>query len=164
MMILMMIMTMMIYFKERGVYLMNSGRTGAAIASFSQALRTNDQDLRCWILRSNCYIRSILHGSFHRHFIWIIFISRLNQIEKAIKDSDAALEINSNCTRALTTKAEALYCQGSFEMAMVLFSRCSVLAKTNVVFRGINKSRSAIINTLRKVDFSTDMREAVKCP
>ena len=65
----MMMMTMMIYFKERGVYLMNSGRTRAAIASFSQALRTNDQDLRCWILRSNCYIRSIFHGSLHRHFI-----------------------------------------------------------------------------------------------
>ena len=84
-------------------------------------------------------------------------ISRLNQMDKAIKDADSALKINPQCTRALSTKAEALYCQGSFERAMVLFTRCSAQSRTDDIVRGINKSRAAITCTLSKVDFPADI-------
>ena len=78
-------------------------------------------------------------------------------MDKAIRDADSALKINPKCTRALSTKAEALYCQGSFERAMVLFTRCSAQSRTDDIVRGINKSRAAIICTLRKVDFPADI-------
>ena len=83
-------------------------------------------------------------------------ILRLNQMDKAIKDADSALKIDPQCTRALSTKAEALYCQGSFERAMVLFTRCSAQSRTDDIVRGINKSRAAITCTLSKVDFPAD--------
>ena len=78
-------------------------------------------------------------------------------MDKAIQDADSALMIKPNCTRALSTKAEALYCQGSFEKAMVLFTRCSVQSKTDDIVRGINKSRAAIISTLKSVDYPADI-------
>ena len=83
-------------------------------------------------------------------------------MDKAIRDADSALKIDPGCTRALATKAEALYCQGSFERAMVLFTRCSVQSRTDDILRGINKSRAAIIGTLRKVDFPADIDRIIR--
>ena len=83
-------------------------------------------------------------------------------MDKAIQDADSALKINPKCTKALSTKAEALYCQGSFERAMVLFTRCAVQSRTDDIVRGINKSRAAIINTLRKVEYPADIDRIIK--
>ena len=83
-------------------------------------------------------------------------------MDKAIQDADSALKINPKCTKALSTKAEALYCQGSFERAMVLFTRCGVQSWTDDIVRGINKSRAAIINTLKKVEYPADIDRIIK--
>ncbi len=50
-------------------------------------------------------------------------LSGVQEYERAIEDVDAVLEEQSDCSRALHVKAEALYQMGDFEHALVFYYR-----------------------------------------
>ncbi|CAG0913614.1 unnamed protein product [Notodromas monacha] len=80
----------------------------------------------CLVGRSKCYLR-------------------LQNTDEALKDAEAALQIEKNSHQAIFQKAEALFCRGDYEHALVYYSRGAKLRKDLDCFRlGIQKSQDAI--------------------
>lgn len=90
----------------------------------------NQNDQGALIARSKCYLQ-------------------LGEPEKALVDSEAALNNDKNSIRAIYQKAEALYFLGNFEHSLMFFHRGLRLRPELACFRlGVQKTQEAIENTI----------------
>jgi len=99
-----------------------------------QVLELNSSDKKALIARSKCHLL-------------------LGNAQKALDDAEAALHLdskNSNQTKAIYCKAEALYHLGDFEMSLVYYYRGMKIRPEFGQFRlGVQKAKNAIQNILR---------------
>jgi len=80
------------------------GQYRKAIQTYTEALELRDSDPNCLVARSRCYIK-------------------LGDTDNALKDAEASLAKDPTFYKGLYQKAEALYCKGDFEFALVFFHR-----------------------------------------
>ena len=73
---------------------------------------------------------------------------RLERPDEAMIDAEKALRINEFNTKAIIEKAEALYCLGHFEKALVQFERGWKIRQDPEIKSGIVKCRDVILNTV----------------
>ena len=66
----------------------------------------------------------------------------------ALEDANKALEISEGSTKAIASKAEALYNSGDFEQALVWFERGTKLCNENVMSEGRLKCQQAILTSI----------------
>jgi len=101
-----------------------------AIDAYTKALSIRFEDKNCLVARSFCYLQS-------------------GDIENALEDANCSLKNDKNFYKGIIRKAEALYAQGDFEMALVYFHRGNKLRPEVEDFRlGIQKSKEAIDNSI----------------
>ncbi|THD24443.1 Tetratricopeptide repeat protein 25 [Fasciola hepatica] len=101
-----------------------------AILCYTKALELREKDLHCLLRRSCCY-------------------SSIGEIDKALEDSDAALNTSPDNHRGLLQKAEVLYNRGEFEYALMFFHRGHQKRPELHAFRiGIQKCEEAVKNSL----------------
>lgn len=87
-------------------------------------------DMAALIARSKCYLQ-------------------LGEPEKALADSETALQLDKNNIRAIYQKAEALYYMGKFEHSLMFFHRGLRLRPELANFRlGVQKTQEAIEATI----------------
>ncbi|KAI8813142.1 hypothetical protein BJ742DRAFT_673021 [Cladochytrium replicatum] len=101
-----------------------------AIEVYTKALAIRPADKHCLVSRSRCYIYT---GS----------------PSFALMDADASLAEDKDFFKGIYQKAEALYAQGDFELALMFYHRGNRLRPELDEFRiGIQKSREAIENSI----------------
>lgn len=101
-----------------------------ALESYSLALELEPEDKNCLVARSKCYLK-------------------LGDPQKALQDAEAALMEDKEFNRGLYRKAEALYCMGDFEYALMYYHRGHNLRPELDEFRlGIQKAQEAIDNSI----------------
>ena len=82
-----------------------------AIKAYTAALNLQDPDLldkHCLVARSRCYIQ-------------------IGQPDLALADANTSLKIDPLFLKGLYQKAEALYAQGDFEIALMFYHRGSLI-------------------------------------
>ncbi|EDV21041.1 uncharacterized protein TRIADDRAFT_30804 [Trichoplax adhaerens] len=100
-----------------------------ALQSYSTALELQT-DSYCLVSRSKCYLQ-------------------IGDTDSALRDAEAALAEDSNFSKGLHAKAEALYAMGDFEYALVHYHRGHKLRPELNEFRlGIQKAKEAIDNSI----------------
>ncbi|XP_061159061.1 outer dynein arm-docking complex subunit 4 isoform X2 [Syngnathus typhle] len=138
-----------------GDWLLLKGECEKAVESYSTALTLKPEDKDCFVGRSKCYLK-------------------MGQYEKALRDAEASLQEDhsffevcvfditlNNCVEqmiqllffyfneGLYQKAEALYCLGEFEFALVFYHQGLKLRPQVHEFRlGIQKAHEAIENAV----------------
>ncbi|KAJ1549133.1 Tetratricopeptide repeat protein 25, partial [Nowakowskiella sp. JEL0078] len=101
-----------------------------AIEVYTKALGIRPGDKHCLVSRSRCFIQ-------------------IGSPQLALLDADSTLQDNQEFFKGLYQKAEALYAQGDFELALVYYHRGNRLRPEMHEFRiGIQKSREAIENSI----------------
>jgi len=101
-----------------------------ALESYSLALELEPEDKNCLVARSKCYLK-------------------LGDPQKALEDAEAALSEDKEFNKGLYRKAEALYCMGDFEYALMYYHRGHHLRPELDEFRlGIQKAQEAIDNSI----------------
>lgn len=101
-----------------------------------QALTLKPGDKNGLVARSRCYLQ-------------------LGDPHAALEDADHALREDGDFFKGVYQKAEALYAQGDFEMALVYFHRGQTLRPELDDFRlGIQKAREAIDNSIGSMFFN----------
>jgi tetratricopeptide (TPR) repeat protein len=128
-----------------GDLLLQKGSFHEAIKIFTKALEIRPTDKHCLVQRARCYIQ-------------------VGSSKEALLDANESLKENSKYYRGLYLKAEALYAQGDFEMALLFFHRGNKLRPELHEFRvGILKAREAIHNSIgdpkRKIRVSSRLRK-----
>jgi len=101
-----------------------------ALDSYSLALELQPNDKICLVARSKCHLK-------------------LGDPQKALLDAEAALTEDKEFNKGLYRKAEALYCMGDFEYALMYYHRGHKLRPELDEFRlGIQKAQEAIDNSI----------------
>lgn len=131
-------------YKAEADALFKLGEYRKAVDCYTMALARRQGDRICLVSRSKCYIK-------------------LGDTNKALQDAEASLEDDKDYHRGMFQKAEALFNQGDFEMALVYYHRGNRLRPELQEFRlGIQKAKEAIINCVGtpervKLDTSGDL-------
>ncbi|KAJ3371213.1 Tetratricopeptide repeat protein 25 [Kappamyces sp. JEL0680] len=113
-----------------GDLLLQKGAFHEAIQVFTKALDIKPEDKHCLVARSRCYIQ-------------------IGSPQSALRDANAALKDDAAYYKGIYLKAEALYAEGDFELALLYFHRGNKLRPELYEFRvGILKSREAINNSI----------------
>ncbi|KAL2919314.1 hypothetical protein HK105_200957 [Polyrhizophydium stewartii] len=113
-----------------GDLLLQKGSFHEAIEVYTRALALRPQDKHCLVCRSRCYIQ-------------------IGSPRLALGDADASLSDDPTYFKGLYLKAEALYAQGDFELALMYYHRGNKLRPELNEFRtGIQKAREAIDNSI----------------
>ncbi|XP_071323804.1 outer dynein arm-docking complex subunit 4 [Trachinotus anak] len=113
-----------------GEWLFIKGEYKKAIDSFTTALTLKPDEKNCFVGRAKCYLK-------------------MGQSENALKDAEASLKEDKTFFEGLYQKAEALYCMGEFEFALVFYHRGQKLRPQVQEFRlGIQKAQEAIENSV----------------
>ncbi|OUM62120.1 hypothetical protein PIROE2DRAFT_44600, partial [Piromyces sp. E2] len=113
-----------------GTNLTRQGNYIKAIDAFTKALSIRYDDKNSLVARSYCYLQS-------------------GDIENALEDANYSLKDDKDFPKGILRKAEALYAQGDFEMALVYFHRGNKIRPEFDEFRlGIQKSKEAIDNSI----------------
>eukprot|EP00842_Homolaphlyctis_polyrhiza_P006418 jgi/Hompol1/6778/HPOL_000934-RA len=113
-----------------GDLLLQKGSFHEAIDVYTRALLLRPQDKHCLVCRSRCYIQ-------------------IGSPVKALADADRSLADDPTYFKGLYLKAEALYAQGDFELALMYYHRGNKLRPELNEFRtGIQKAREAIDNSI----------------
>ncbi|XP_049600400.1 outer dynein arm-docking complex subunit 4 isoform X3 [Syngnathus scovelli] len=116
--------------KADGDWLLLKGECEKAVESYSTALTLKPEDKDCFVGRSKCYLK-------------------MGQYEKALRDAEASLQEDHSFFEGLYQKAEALYCLGEFEFALVLYHQGLKLRPQVHEFQlGIQKAQEAIENAV----------------
>ncbi|TPP67010.1 hypothetical protein FGIG_06166 [Fasciola gigantica] len=117
-------------YRSEGDTLFLKKKYDSAILCYTKALEIREKDLHCLLRRSCCY-------------------SSIGEIDKALEDSDAALNTSPDNHRGLLQKAEVLYNRGEFEYALMFFHRGHQKRPELHAFRiGIQKCEEAVKNSL----------------
>lgn len=121
-------------YKAEADALFKNGDYRKAIESYTTALTLRADDRISLVCRSKCYLM-------------------LGDTTKALQDAEASLAEDKNYHRGMFQKAEALYNQGDFEMALVFYHRGNRLRPELQDFRlGIQKAQEAIQNCVGTPD------------
>ncbi|XP_019751370.1 tetratricopeptide repeat protein 25-like isoform X2 [Hippocampus comes] len=113
-----------------GDWLLLKGEYEKAVERFSTALTLKPEDKYCFVGRSKCYLM-------------------MGQYEKALGDAEASLQEDHSFFEGLYQKAEALYCLGEFEFALVFYHQGLKLRPQVHEFKvGIQKAQEAIENAV----------------
>ncbi|KAJ3413865.1 Tetratricopeptide repeat protein 25 [Chytridiales sp. JEL 0842] len=113
-----------------GDLLAQRGSFQEAIEVFTRALTLRPGDKHCLVSRSKCHIQ-------------------VGSPRLALVDADLSLKGDPTFFKGLFQKAEALYAQGDFELALMYYHRGNRLRPELHEFRiGIQKSREAIENSI----------------
>ncbi|KAJ3048602.1 Tetratricopeptide repeat protein 25, partial [Rhizophlyctis rosea] len=113
-----------------GDLLAQRGAYTQAIEAYTRALAIRPTDKHCLVSRSRCHIKT---GS----------------PTLALTDADASLKEDPQFFKGIYQKAEALYAQGDFELALMFYHRGNRLRPELDEFRiGIQKAREAIENSI----------------
>ncbi|KXS11428.1 TPR-like protein [Gonapodya prolifera JEL478] len=114
--------------------LFKQGDLGKAIEAFSKALELRPGDKATLVARSRCFLQ-------------------MGDSARALEDAEESLKDQPDFFKGIYHKAEALYAQGDFELALVYFHRGNRLRPESADFRlGIQKAREAINNAIGKPD------------
>ncbi|RKO99918.1 hypothetical protein CXG81DRAFT_27344 [Caulochytrium protostelioides] len=106
------------------------GNYAEAITAYTKALQMKPEDKHCLVARARCYIAA-------------------GQAAEALEDANTALRLDPTFFRGVLQKAEALYAQGDFELALMFYHRGTALRPELAAFRiGIQKAREAIENSI----------------
>ncbi|KAK3800715.1 hypothetical protein RRG08_003121 [Elysia crispata] len=121
-------------YKAEADALFKNGDYRKAIESYTTALTLRADDRISLVCRSKCYLM-------------------LGDTNKALQDAEASLAEDKNYHKGMFQKAEALYNQGDFEMALVFYHRGNRLRPELQDFRlGIQKAQEAIQNCVGTPD------------
>ncbi|XP_040047921.2 outer dynein arm-docking complex subunit 4 [Gasterosteus aculeatus] len=113
-----------------GDWLYSKAEYKKAISSYASALAIKPEDKTCYVGRSRCYLM-------------------IGQPQNALKDAEASLKEDKFFFKGLYQKAEALFCMGEFEFALVFYHRGKKLRPQMQEFRlGIQKAQEAIENSV----------------
>ncbi|XP_061760979.1 outer dynein arm-docking complex subunit 4 [Nerophis ophidion] len=113
-----------------GDWLLLKGECEKAVDSYTTALTLKPDDKNCFVGRSKCYLK-------------------MGQYDKALKDAEASLQEDKAFFEGLYQKAEALYCMGEFEYALVFYHRGLKLRPQFQEFQvGVQKAQEAIENSV----------------
>ncbi|KAJ3042617.1 Tetratricopeptide repeat protein 25 [Rhizophlyctis rosea] len=113
-----------------GDLLAQRGNYIQAIEAYTRALTIRPTDKHCLVSRSRCHIKT---GS----------------PTLALQDADSSLKEDPSFFKGIFQKAEALYAQGDFELALMFYHRGNRLRPELDEFRiGIQKAREAIENSI----------------
>ncbi|KAH3699672.1 outer dynein arm-docking complex subunit 4-like isoform X2 [Dreissena polymorpha] len=114
--------------------LYKQGEYRKSIESYTIALDLHPNEKNCLVARSKCYLQ-------------------LGDMQSALNDAEASLEDDKNFHKGIYQKAQALYYQGDFEMALVFYHRGHKLRPELQEFRlGIQKAQEAIDNSVGSPD------------
>ncbi|XP_045209330.1 outer dynein arm-docking complex subunit 4-like isoform X2 [Mercenaria mercenaria] len=114
--------------------LYKQGEYRKAIDSYTLALELTPGEKNCLVARSKCHLQ-------------------LGDMISALNDAEASLEEDKNYHKGIYQKAQALYYQGDFEMALVFYHRGHKLRPELQEFRlGIQKAQEAIDNSVGSPD------------
>ncbi|KAI8897492.1 hypothetical protein BC833DRAFT_593549 [Globomyces pollinis-pini] len=117
-------------YAAEGDILAKQGNYQKAIDAYSKALLLRPLEKNVLVARSKCYLQ-------------------LGDTLNALKDADASLTEETDFFKGVFQKAEALYSQGDFEMALVYYHRGNKFRPELDEFRlGIQKAREAIDNSI----------------
>jgi len=117
-------------YRAEGEGLYKNGEYRKAIDSFTTALELHQNDQNCLVARSKCYLQ-------------------LGDTDNALRDAETSLAEDNTFHKGLYQKAEALYCKGEFELALVFYHRGHKLRPELQEFRlGIQKAQEAIDNSV----------------
>ncbi|GFS05973.1 tetratricopeptide repeat protein 25 [Elysia marginata] len=121
-------------YKAEADALFKNGDYRKAIESYTTALTLRADDRISLVCRSKCHLM-------------------LGDTHKALQDAEASLAEDKNYHKGMFQKAEALYNQGDFEMALVFYHRGNRLRPELQDFRlGIQKAQEAIQNCVGTPD------------
>ncbi|XP_077351153.1 outer dynein arm-docking complex subunit 4 [Festucalex cinctus] len=124
-----------------GDWLLLKGECEKAVESYNTALTLKPKDKYCFVGRSKCYLK-------------------MGQYEKALRDAEASLQEDQSFFEGLYQKAEALYCLGEFEFALVFYHQGLKLRPQVHEFQlGIHKAQEAIENA---VTVSAAVKQKIK--
>ncbi|KAI8905150.1 hypothetical protein EDD86DRAFT_212326 [Gorgonomyces haynaldii] len=113
-----------------GDLLLQRGSYHEAIDVYTKALEIRPDDKHSLVCRGRCYIQ-------------------IGNPQQALKDANECLKDKPDFFKGIYLKAEALYAQGDFEMALLFYHRGNRLRPELAEFRiGIQKSREAIDNAI----------------
>lgn len=117
-------------YRAEGDLLFKQQEFRKALETYNLALELRPDDRNCLVARSRCYLQ-------------------LGNSAKALKDADASMKDDGTFFRGILCKADALYFQGDFEMALVFYHRGNRLRPEQHEFRlGIQKCQEAIDNSV----------------
>ncbi|XP_050406246.1 outer dynein arm-docking complex subunit 4 [Patella vulgata] len=117
-------------YKAEADTLYKQGEYRKAIESYTTALEIQDGDKNCLVARSKCHLQ-------------------LGDTTTALADAELSLDDDKSFHKGIFQKAEALYYQGDFEMALVFYHRGCKLRPELQEFRlGIQKAQEAIDNSV----------------
>ncbi|XP_052806626.1 outer dynein arm-docking complex subunit 4-like [Mya arenaria] len=114
--------------------LFKQGEYRKSIESYTLALELTPGEKNCLVARSKCYLQ-------------------LGDMQSALNDAEASLQEDKDYHKGIFQKAQALYYQGDFEMALVFYHRGHKLRPELHEFRlGIQKGQEAIDNSVGSPD------------
>ncbi|XP_067928491.1 outer dynein arm-docking complex subunit 4-like [Watersipora subatra] len=117
-------------YRAEGDALYKQGNYRKSIESYSLALEIREGDRACLVARSRCHLQ-------------------LGDNAKALEDAETCLSDDPEYHKGIFAKAEALYCKGEFELALVFYHRGNKLRPELHEFRlGIQKAKEAIDNAV----------------
>ncbi|KAF6032938.1 TTC25 [Bugula neritina] len=117
-------------YRAEGDALFKQGNYRKAIESYTLALEVREGDRACLVARSKCHLQ-------------------LGDNTTALDDAETSLGDDPEYHKGIFAKAEALYCKGEFELALVFYHRGNKLRPELQEFRlGIQKAREAIENSV----------------
>ncbi|TPX32526.1 hypothetical protein SmJEL517_g04369 [Synchytrium microbalum] len=113
-----------------GDLLAQRGSFAEAIEAYTKALTLRPGDKHVLVSRSKCHVQ-------------------VGSPRSALEDADSALKEDGSFFKGVFMKAEALYAQGDFELALMHYHRGHALRPELAEFRiGIQKAREAIENSV----------------
>ncbi|KAL1124244.1 hypothetical protein AAG570_002014 [Ranatra chinensis] len=111
-------------------YHTNVGNLRLAIGCINKALELNEADKKALVARSKCHLLS-------------------GQPAQALRDAQAALDIDKSFAKGLYQKAEALYHLGEFEQSLMYHHRgLSIRPQMKGFKLGVQKAQEAIENVI----------------
>lgn len=117
-------------YKAEADSLFKQGEYKKSIDSYTIALELQPGDKNTLVCRSKCYLQ-------------------LGDTENALADSESSLAEDKTFHKGVYQKAQALYYQGDFELALVFYHRGHKLRPELQEFRlGIQKAQEAIDNSV----------------
>ena len=108
---------------------MKCGSAEVALVYLDKAVELETEDELPLVVRSEC-------------------LNKLDLPERALEDAAKAMELNPDNTRALISKAIALYNMGEFEASLIQFERGWRVRKGRQMKRGLMQCKDAILNTV----------------
>lgn len=121
-------------YKAEADSLFKQGEYRKSIESYTTALELQPSDKNCLVCRSKCHLQ-------------------LGDTATALEDAELSLADDNTFHKGVYQKAQALYYQGDFEMALVFYHRGHKLRPELQEFRlGIQKAQEAIDNSVGSPD------------